>query len=377
MTACDYLVVGAGLFGSVLAERLANGLGKDVLVIDKRPHIGGNCYSEVDPETGIEFHSYGTHIFHTPDREVWGYVCRFTEFNGYRHQVLTTHRGKVYQMPINLETINALYGLSLKPAEARALIDKEIAGSGIDQPSNLEEKAISLVGRPLYEALIKGYTAKQWRRPVRELPADIITRLPVRFDYNENYYADLWQGIPLDGYTKIFERMLDSPKIRVELNTDYFTVRDSVQVREKTIYTGSADRYFDYRHGKLEWRGCDFRREVVPVEDYQGTSVMNYADAEIPWTRIHEPRHLHPERPYQRGKTVIFREYPRDDSGDMPLYPINDARNLALHDRYRALMGEEKGVVFGGRLAEYRYLDMHHVIGRALEIFRRIKDGKL
>ena len=369
MKTYDYVIVGAGFFGSVLAERLAAAGGQRVLVIDRRDHIAGNCYSAPDPKTGIEYHRYGTHIFHTPHREVWEYICRFTEFNGYRHQVLSTYRGRVYQMPINLETINAFYGLNLTPREARELIAEERAKSGIDEPRNLEEKAISLIGRPLYEAFIKGYTSKQWRRDLRDLPADIITRLPVRFNYNESYYADRWQGIPLDGYTKIFERMLGTEGIDIELKTDYFDVRDSLRVRKKVVYSGPVDRYYEYRFGRLEWRSCDFKGEVVEVEDFQGTSVMNYADLEIPYTRIHEPRHLHEEREYPEDRTLIIKEYPRNDTGEQPFYPINNQSNNEVYRRYRDLMEKEKDVVFGGRLADYKYYDMHDVIGRALTVF--------
>ena len=372
MKGYDYLIVGAGFFGAVLAERLANGLGRRVLVVEQRDHIGGNCYSAVDEETGIEFHKYGTHIFHTPHREVWDYISRFTELNGYRHQVLNTYQNRVYQMPINLETINAFYGLNLNPSEARRFIEEEIRKSGIKKPRNLEEKAISLIGKPLYEAFIKGYTIKQWRKDTRELSEDIITRLPVRFSYNESYYSDRWQGIPLDGYTRIFENMLASPKIKVELNADYFGLKDSVQVKEMVIYSGSLDRYCNYEYGRLEWRSCDFRKEIMEVEDFQGTSVMNYADLEIPYTRIHEPRHLHEDRNYRKDKTLIFKEFPQSDFGQAPYYPIPDKRNLALYERYRKLIKRERQVIFGGRLADYKYYDMHDVIHNALSVFHQL-----
>jgi UDP-galactopyranose mutase len=368
----DYLIVGSGFFGAVLAERLANGLGRSVLVVEQRDHIGGNCHSAVDEETGIEFHQYGTHIFHTPHREVWEYINRFTEFNGYRHQVLNTYQDRVYQMPINLETINSFYDLNLKPAEARKFIEEEVRKSGIKEPRNLEEKAISLIGRPLYEAFIRGYTIKQWRKDTRDLSEDIITRLPVRFSYNESYYSDRWQGIPLEGYTRIFERLLASPKIRVELNADYFDLKDSVQVKEKVIYSGSLDRYFNYEYGRLEWRSCEFRKEVAAVEDFQGTSVMNYADLEIPYTRIHEPRHLHEERNYPKDRTLIIKEFPRTDFGEAPFYPIPDRRNLSLYEKYQKLTKREGQVIFGGRLADYKYYDMHDVIYNALSVSHRL-----
>ena len=303
----DYLIVGAGLYGCVLAERIANQQNARVLVVEKRHHIGGNCYSEVDEETGVEFHKYGTHIFHTSSPKVWEYISKFTEFNNYHHQVLTTWKNKVYQMPINLETINSFFDLNLKPFEVEEFLAKEIAKEGITKPKNLEEKAISLIGRPLYEAFIKGYTMKQWDKDPVDLPASIINRLPVRFNYNEDYFLDArWQGIPLEGYTKIFERLLCSENIDVELNCDYFQNANAFKPNRKIIFTGPIDRYFDYQFGRLEWRSVNFEKSVIEVEDFQGTSVMNYADAQVPYTRIHEPRHLHPERRYSKNKSLIL-----------------------------------------------------------------------
>ncbi len=366
---CDYLVVGAGFFGGVIAERIANELGRKVLLIDKRPHIGGNCYSETDADTGIETHKYGTHIFHTSEPEAWDYLKRFTELNGYYHQVLTTYKNKVYQMPINLETINSFYNLNLKPYEAKKFIASEISKEGISRPRNLEEKAISLIGRPLYEAFIKGYTIKQWRKDPTELPAEIITRLPVRFNYQETYFVNArWQGIPLNGFTEVFEKMLASPNIKLELNCDYFEHRDDFKVACQTIYTGPLDQFFAYRFGKLEWRTVNFKKEVKPVEDYQGTSVMNFADPEAEYTRVHEPRHLHPERSYSREKTVIFYETSGCGSNE-PYYPINTENNLRLLRKYRELVKREQ-VIFGGRLGDYAYYDMDKTMLAALECFK-------
>lgn len=365
----DYLIIGAGFFGSVVAERIANELSASVLVIDKRPHIGGNCYSAIDPETNIEYHEYGTHIFHTASKKAWDYINKFTEFNSYHHQVLTMHHNKVYQMPINLETINTFYNMSLRPLEAKLFIEEEIARENITEPRNLEEKAISLIGRPLYEAFIKGYTIKQWGKDPKDLPAKIISRLPVRYNYREDYFVtDRWQGIPLEGYTRVFERLLASPNIRTELNCDYFSQRDQLKPRKKTIYTGPIDRFFDYVYDRLEWRTINLEREVLDMEDYQGTSVMNYADISSPYTRSHEPRHLHPERRYQTERTLVFHESSRMDS-ERPFYPINTERNNTIYQQYQKLMEQEKQVIIGGRLGNYAYYDMDKTILAALKCF--------
>jgi len=366
---CDYLIVGSGFFGSVLAERIANDLGDKVLVIDKRSHIGGNCFSEKDEETGIEFHKYGTHIFHTSSKKAWDYITQFTEFNNYHHQVLTTYKNKVYQMPINLETINSFYNINLKPFEVGEFIKKEIEKEGIQDPSNLEEKAISLIGRPLYEAFIKGYTIKQWDADPKDLPAKIITRLPVRYNYREDYFhTSRWQGIPYDGYTKIFQNLLKSPNIDVALNCDFFQHQDEFKVREKIIYTGPIDRYFDHVYGQLEWRSIVLQKETKDVEDYQGTAVMNYADTEVKYTRIHEPRHLHPERDYTKSKTIIFYEYSKSDP-NAPYYPINTERNQLIFKRYKELAQKETQVIMGGRLGNYAYYDMDETILAALKCY--------
>jgi len=367
---CDYLVVGAGFFGCVLAERLANDAGARVFVIDKRSHIGGNCHSQEDAETGIEFHTYGTHVFHTSSRHVWEYINKFTEFNGYRHQVLTVHKGRVYQLPINLATINSFYNLKLAPGEAREFLKQETRAAGIRKPRNLEEEAISKVGRPLYEALIRGYTTKQWNKDPRELPPEIIDRLPVRYNYDNGYFPNgRWQGIPLKGYTRVFERMLGSPRIQVRLDCDFFRHRDDFRVKCKTVYTGPIDRYFDFAHGRLEWRSVEFDREVRPEQDFQGTSVMNYADLDVPFTRIHEPRHLHPEREYRKDRTIVFYERPKEDVDD-PYYPVNTPDNQSLLAKYTDLALRERNVIIGGRLGTYAYYDMDRTILAALECYR-------
>jgi UDP-galactopyranose mutase len=366
----DYLIVGAGLFGSVIAERIANDLNKRVLVIDRREHIGGNCYSYEDKDTGIECHLYGTHIFHTTDQDVWRYITQFTEFNGYHHQVLTKYQDKVYQMPINLETINSFYNRSFTPREAREFIAQEVKKENIEVPRNLEEKAISAIGRPLYEAFIKGYTIKQWEKDPKELSASIINRLPIRFDYREDYFHDCrWQGIPIGGYTKIFDRLLSSPNIEVRLNCDYMEHKYEFNVKEKTVFTGRLDQFFGFKYGVLDWRSVDLRREVIDYGDFQGTSVMNYAESNIPYTRIHEPRHLHPEREYQDNKTVIFYETSRMSKENDSYYPVNDDRNLDLSKKYFEDAQKEEDVIFGGRLGEYAYYDMDKTILSALKCY--------
>lgn len=373
-----YLVVGAGFFGAVVAERIANDLGERVLVIDRRTHIGGNSYSEPDSETGIEVHRYGSHIFHTRHGEVWEYVTRFSGFNTYRHKVLTRFGDRVFRMPINLSTINDFYGLSLSPSEAREFLRSETAREGILEPANLEEKAVASIGRPLYEAFIKGYTHKQWERDPRELPASIISRLPVRFSYNDDYFSDPWQGIPTIGYGALFRRLLAHERIEVRLGLDFFDIREQIPAGCSVIYTGPIDRFFDYRHGQLGWRTLRFESEVLPVEDHQGTAVMNYADADVPYTRVHEFRHYHPERSHPDDRTVIFREYStgRDAAAD-PYYPVNAAEDRRKLELYQAEAGRLPDVLFGGRLGEYRYLDMDQTILSALKMYdERIRPAR-
>lgn len=365
-----YIIVGSGFFGSVMAERIANDLNEPVLLIEKRNHIGGNCYSKRDPQTGIEYHAYGTHIFHTSDDKVWNYINRFTSFNSYRHQVLSTYKNKVYQLPINLETINSFYDVNLKPFEVDDFLAKEIAKSELSgEPQNFEDKAISMMGRPLYEAFFRGYTLKQWNKDPKEMPASILTRLPFRKNYNESYYDSKWQGIPLHGYTDIFKKLLRNPKIELKLNLDFFEIKDLISPDTNLIYSGPLDRYYDYKYGKLEWRSLRFEQEIKEVEDYQGTSVMNYPEQNIPFTRIHEARHLHPERSYHPNKSLIIREYSLMDNGENPFYPINDHRNQKLVKLYRAEADKEENLIISGRLGDYKYYDMDATIARALEVY--------
>lgn len=373
----DIVVVGAGLFGLTIAERCARDLGLKVRIIDRRPHIGGNAYSEPDPATGIEVHRYGAHLFHTSNTRVWDYVNQFTSFTDYVHHVYSNYRGEVYPLPINLGTINQFFRSALGPQEARALVAEQAAELADEQVGNLEDKGVSLIGRPLFEAFIRDYTAKQWQTDARDLPASVISRLPVRYTYDNRYFNDTYEGLPVDGYTAWFERMLDHPNIEVDLNTDFFDADNalskmSVVGRVPVVYTGPVDRYFDYSEGSLGWRTIDLEEEIVPVGDYQGTSVMNYADAEVPYTRTIEFRHFHPERAehYPTDMSVIAREYSRFASAaDEPYYPVNTATDRQRMLRYRQLARLEPQVLFGGRLGTYKYLDMHMAIGAALSMF--------
>jgi UDP-galactopyranose mutase len=365
----DLVVVGSGFFGLTVAERLAEQHGRRVLVLERRDHLGGNAYSEPDPDTGIEVHRYGAHLFHTSNARVWEYVNRFSTFTGYVHRVFTVHDDQVFPMPISLATINQFFGTALSPTEARALIAEQAGEVDTKDARNLEEKAVSLIGRPLYEAFIRGYTAKQWQTDPTELPAGIISRLPVRYTYDNRYFSDTWEGLPTDGYTALLERMADHPNIELQLKTDFFDVRDEVVGQTPVLYTGALDRYFDYREGRLGWRTLDFEREVLEVGDYQGTPVMNYADEDVPFTRIHEFRHFHPERAYPEDRTVIVREFSRAaEKDDEPYYPINTPQDREMLLRYRELAAKEAGVVFGGRLGTYQYLDMHMAIAAALRV---------
>jgi UDP-galactopyranose mutase len=370
---CDVVIVGSGFSGAVIAERCSSVLGLRSVIIERRSHAGGNSYSEADPETGIEVHTYGAHLFHTGNQEVWDYINRFTGFTDYKHRVLSVHRGQVYAMPINLLTICQFFGKYMPPAEARALIDRQRAEMAGRTPRNLEEKAISLIGRPLYEAFIRGYTIKQWQTDPCDLPETIITRLPVRLTFDTRYFEDRHEGLPTDGYARIFDRMLASDDIQLMLNTDFFTLRPQIEAMGKLIfYTGPIDRFFDYRFGQLGWRTVDFEREVLAQRDFQGAPVINYADESVPFTRILEFRHLHPERRYDDDKTVIFREYSRSAGArDEPFYPIGRSEDKDMYGKYQALANAENQVIFGGRLGTYRYLDMHQAIGAALSIFER------
>ena len=374
MTA-DLVVVGSGLFGLTIAEQAATELGLKVALLDRRSHIGGNAYSEKEKQTGIEVHRYGAHLFHTSNERVWEYVNRFTEFTNYVHRVYTRHNGIVYPMPINLGTINQFFNAAYSPAEAKALIAEQAGELAGTDPQNLNDKGISLIGRPLYEAFIKHYTAKQWQIPPEELPASIISRLPVRYNYDNRYFNDKYEGLPVDGYAAWLERMAAHPNIEVHLNTDFFEPghqysRENVLGQIPVVYTGPVDRYFDYAEGDLSWRTIDLEEEVLPIEDFQGCSVMNYPDADVPFTRIHEFRHFHPERDYTKDATVIMREYSRfANKGDEPYYPVNTSVDREKLLAYRDLAKGENNVLFGGRLGTYKYLDMHMAIGAALSMF--------
>ena len=368
----DVLVVGAGLFGLTIAERVASVTGKRVLIIDQRDHIGGNAFSYREESTGIEVHKYGSHLFHTSNPRVWEYVSGFTEFNSYRHHVFAIHQDKVYSMPINLGTICSFFGRSLSPDEARKLIEsqRDAVVDALDE--NFESKAISLIGRPLYEAFIHGYTHKQWQTDPRLLPAEVITRLPVRFSFDNRYFNDRWEGLPLEGYTHWMQKMIDSPLISVQLGVSFNEVRNLVNDQQLVVYTGPLDGYFDFRFGHLGWRTLDLDVEVVETPDFQGTSVMNYSDVEVPWTRIHEFQHLHPERENNSGHTVIMKEYSRRaERHDEPYYPINTHEDRSSVLQYREAAKAETNVLFGGRLGTYKYLDMHMAIASALSMFDR------
>lgn len=371
----DLVVVGSGLFGLTIAEQAATELGLKVALLDRRSHIGGNAYSEKEKQTGIEVHRYGAHLFHTSNERVWEYVNRFTDFTNYVHRVYTHHNGIVYPMPINLGTINQFFNAAYSPAEAKALIAEQAGELAGTDPQNLNDKGISLIGRPLYEAFIKHYTAKQWQTPPEELPASIISRLPVRYTYDNRYFNDKYEGLPVDGYAAWLERMAAHPNIEVHLNTDFFESgheysRENVLGQIPVVYTGPVDRYFDYAEGDLSWRTIDLEEEVLPIEDFQGCSVMNYPDADVPFTRIHEFRHFHPERDYTKDATVIMREFSRfANKGDEPYYPVNTAVDREKLLAYRDLAKGEDNVLFGGRLGTYKYLDMHMAIASALSMF--------
>jgi len=370
----DLVVVGSGFFGLTVAQQCAQNLGLNVVVIDRRSHLGGNAYSENDPETGIEVHRYGAHLFHTSNERVWEYVNRFTAFTSYQHRVYTTFRGQVFPMPINLGTINQFFDSAYTPDEARALIAEQAAEYSPADAGNLEEKGISLIGRPLYEAFIKGYTAKQWQTDPRLLAPEIISRLPVRYNYDNRYFSDAHEGLPVDGYTSWLEKMASHDRIEVRLDTDFFDPAQEINKANvvgniPVVYTGPVDQYFDYSQGRLGWRTLDLEREVKPTGDFQGTSVMNYADPDVPYTRIHEFRHFHPERNYTTEQTVIMREFSRFAKGtDEPYYPVNTPQDREQLVKYRDLGRGESAVLFGGRLGTYKYLDMHMAIGAALSM---------
>jgi UDP-galactopyranose mutase len=365
----DLVVVGSGFFGLTVARQAADELGLKVLVIEKRTHIGGNAYSEFDPETGIEVHKYGSHLFHTSNERVWEYVNRFTAFNNYQHKVWAKHRGELFPMPINLDTINKFFGKSFDSDEAKAFFQSQVDANSAANASNLEDRAISLIGEPLYEAFIKGYTEKQWQTDPRLLPAEVINRLPMRFTNEHRYFSDKYEGLPLNGYTAWLENLANHKYIEIRLGMDFFDLKQEIS-NLPTVYTGPIDRYFNYEFGALGWRTLDFEDEILNTCDFQGTSVVNYSDLDVSFTRIHEYRHLHPERDYQKESTYISREYSRfAHANDEPYYPVNTAEDRTQLSKYRELINQEENVWFGGRLGTYQYLDMHMAIASALTFF--------
>lgn len=357
----DYLIVGSGLFGSIFAYE-AGKKGKQCLVVEKRDHIGGNIYTkEVE---GIQVHQYGAHIFHTSNREVWEYVQQFAEFNRYTNSPVANYKGEIYNLPFNMNTFNKLWGV-VTPAEAKAKIEEQAAAYRTEHPANLEEQALNLVGKDIYEKLIKGYTEKQWGHRATELPPEIIKRLPVRYIYDNNYFNDIYQGIPIGGYTAMIEKML--AKAEVRLGVDYLEHKDELDaLAEKVVYTGPIDAYYGYQFGELEYRSVSFETEVLDQPNYQGNAVVNYTEYEVPYTRIIEHKHFEFGT---QDKTVISREHPAAwKKGDEPYYPVNNEKNNMLYHSYEELAKEEKKVIFGGRLGTYKYMDMHHVVAEALRV---------
>lgn len=361
----DYLVVGTGLFGSVFAYE-ANKRGKKVLVIDKREHIGGNVYTE--EIENIQVHKYGAHIFHTSNKEIWDYIRQFADFNRYTNSPLARYKNETYNLPFNMNTFYQMWG-TITPKEAKEKLDSQIAKEGIKEPKNLEEQALSLVGRDIYEKLIKGYTEKQWGKKADELPAFIIKRLPLRMTYDNNYFNDSYQGIPIGGYTKIFEKMLEG--IEVRLNTNFFENKEHFEgIANKIVFTGMIDEYFQYCFGPLEYRSLEFETKMLKVDNYQGNAVVNYTEYEIPYTRIIEHKHF--EFDSSSAKTIISYEYPTKwDKDKEPYYPVNDEKNNELYVRYKMLAEGQEKVIFGGRLGMYQYFDMHKVIEEALKLVEK------
>lgn len=361
----NYLIVGAGLFGSIFAHE-ATKKGKTCLVIDKRNHIGGNIYTE--EVEGIQVHKYGAHIFHTSNKKVWDYINQFAEFNRYTNSPVAYYKGEIFNMPFNMNTFNKMWGV-ITPDQAKKKIAEQIAESGITDPENLEEQAISLVGNDIYEKLVKGYTQKQWGKLCTELPSFIIKRLPVRFTYDNNYFNDLYQGIPVGGYTQIISKMLEGSDVR--LNTDYFANREELDsLAEKTVFTGMIDEFYSHCFGTLEYRSLHFETQILDEENYQGNAVVNYTEFDVPYTRIIEHKHFEFG---EQKKTVITKEYPKQwENGAEPYYPINDNKNSNLYAKYKELAEKEDKIIFGGRLAEYKYYDMHNVIQQALECVDKV-----
>lgn len=362
----DYLIVGSGLFGSVFAYEMSK-KGKKCLVIEKRDHIGGNVYTET--QHNINVHKYGAHIFHTNNKKVWNYINQFAEFNRYTNSPVANYKGELYNLPFNMNTFYQMWKVKT-PEEAKEKIEQQKREYSVENPKNLEEQAISLVGPDIYEKLVKGYTEKQWGRDCKDLPAFIIKRLPVRFTFDNNYFNDMYQGIPIGGYSKIIEKMLEDVEVR--LSTDFFDDKEKwTSIADKVLFTGMIDEYYDYCYGELEYRGLEFEFETLDMENYQGNAVINYTDRETPYTRIIEHKHFEET---ESPKTVITREYPREwKKGEEAYYPMNDERNTELYERYRKLAEEEENIIFGGRLGMYQYFDMWQVIDEALNLVNRME----
>ena len=361
----DFIIVGSGWFGCVCAYELSQ-KGYKVTVLEKRSHIGGNSCDAIDHQTGIRYHLYGPHIFHIDDDRILRYIKKFCSFNSYFHQVLTVHNGETFQLPFNLATINKFFGKSFSPEEAKKFIASQISAEKSSKISNLEDKCVNMIGREMYEAFIKNYTIKQWGKDPSELPPSIIGRIPFRYNYNNCYYNKKYHGIPIGGYRRIFESLLE--KSRVILDLDFFDIRDQILPAKKIIYTGPIDKFFNYRFGRLEYRALEFKMERLCVDDFQGLAVMNYADADVPWTRICEPKHFYPEEKNKSGETIIFKEFSKGAADGDPYYPINDLRNQTLYSQYKREADKLENIFFGGRLGEYKYYDMEGCVASALKL---------
>lgn len=369
---CDLLIVGSGFYGATIAEVASRVFSLNCVIVERRSEIGGNAFSYFDSNSGIEVHKYGSHLFHTNSEKVMNYVNRFVELNQYVHRVFSTFGNKIYTLPFNLLTLNQVYDRVFSPAEAMELLESykvDVENSQLTKSDfeNLESKAKKMIGPELYLRLVEGYTWKQWDVHPNKLPSSIISRLPVRLNYDDRYFADKFQGLPRQGYSKWFSQMLSSPKISIFLETDYFEIREMTR-GVPTVFTGAVDKYFDFQEGELQWRTLDFEFESLALNDYQGTSVMNFSDVSIPYTRIHEFKHLHPEREHRENNTIIAKEYSRKaNRGDEPYYPVNSVEDKVMLRRYRDRIKNERKVHFGGRLGTYQYLDMHMAIGSALQ----------
>jgi len=360
--------VGSGLFGSTVGRLFVEEFKLPVLILEKRNHPGGNSWSEIDSETGIEFHTYGSHLFHTSNQKVWDYINKFSEFTNYRHKVVAKHQNKFFNIPINLQTLSNFFDYPFTPSEAAIFLNQ--FHQSTQEQSSFEELARDKLGDRLYEAFFMHYTRKQWQTDPKLLPGEIFRRIPIRFNFNSEYFDDTFQGLPKDGYSKLITNLLNHHLIHVSLNTDFFNLRSTLKDKQIIVYTGPLDRYFDYCQGVLGWRTLDLELEVVKVKDFQGNSVVNYVDADVPYTRIHEFKHLHPERHYTSNQTLIMREYSRfANREDEPYYPINSRQDRKNLEKYRELAKKEQNVFFGGRLGSYLYLDMHMAIASAFNLF--------